>query len=336
MVIPKVSIIIPFFNPGNLFIKCLSSAANQSLNDIEIICVNDGSTDESLNMLSKFSNDARFKIIHQENSGVGLARNKAIDIAKGEFILFLDADDWIELDTCEKLYHHAKNLNSDIVLFDVIWHYEDNRTKKISYFSKNEFKEDYNSFTFDCHYVKNKMIRGVLGVIWSKFYKTSLIKENKIKFPTHKIYNDIEFHFKTMLLAKSISYLPESLYNYNFINQPSLQNSFRDTKYELCWFDVMIGIRNFLNENNIMDDFKKEFFNFFLYYSSSKLDSINGEFKNLFYTRLKYFFDSLNLTNEDLNLLSNKNFIFYIHIVNSMDYNKFNQIQKNFDGGIFK
>lgn len=337
MVIPKVSIIIPFFNPGKLFAGCLNSAANQSLRDIEIICVDDGSTDEeSLNILSEFSNDERFKIIHQENCGAGSARNKAIDIAKGEFILFLDADDWIELDACEKLYNHAKNLNSDIVLFDVIWHYKNNRTKKISYFSKKEFNKDPNSFTFDCHYVKNKMMRGILGVIWSKFYKTSLINENKIRFPSHKIYNDIEFHFKTMLLAKSISFLPQSLYNYNFIDQPSLQNSFRDTEYELCWFDVMMGIRNFLSENDLLDDFKKEFFNFFLSYSSSKLDSINDEFKETFYIKLKYFFESLNLSKNDLELLSHKNLIFYIHMLNSMDYPTFNQIQKNFDGGIFK
>jgi len=337
MLIPKVSIIIPFFNPGKLFADCLNSAANQSLKDIEIICVDDGSTDdESLSILSEFSNDNRFKIIHQENCGAGSARNNAIDNANGEFILFLDADDWIELDACEKLYEHAINLNSDIVLFDVIWHYKNNRTKKISYFSKNEFKEDHNSFTFDCHYVKNKMMRGILGVIWSKFYKTSFIKENKIRFPSHKIYNDIEFHFKTMMLAKSISYLPESFYNYNFINQPSLQNSFRDTEYELCWFDVMIGIRDFLNENDLMNEFKKEFFNFFLSYSSSKLDSINDEFKNSFFIKLKYFFESLNLSKNDLKLLNQKNLVFYIHMINSIDYATFIHIQKKFNGKIFK
>lgn len=334
MTIPKVSIIIPFFNPGNLFNKCLNSAINQSLHDIEIICVNDGSTDDSLETLSQFSDDNRLKIIHQENSGAGSARNKAIDIAKGEFILFLDADDWIELDACEKLYDHAKSLNSDIVLFDVTWHYENKKTKKISYFSKNEFKEDYNTFTFDCHYVKDKMMRGILGVIWSKFYKASLIKDNEIKFPSHKIYNDIEFHFKTMMLAKAISHFPESFYNYNYINQPSLQKSFRDTKYELCWFEVMMGIRDFLNKNDLMNDFRKEFFNFFLSYSSLKLDSINDEFKDLFFIKLKYFFESLNLTRDDLTLLKKKNLVFYIHIINAEDCGSFFKIQKNFDGGI--
>lgn len=330
----KVSIIIPFYNPGDFFADCLKSAANQSLEDIEIICVDDGSTDGSFNfLLSEFSSDKRFKIISQKNMGAGAARNKAIDIATGEYILFLDSDDWIEEYACEKLYNRAKNLDVDLILFDVLWHYE-NRTKRIGYFSENEFNENSVTFTFNCDYIRTQMMRGILGVIWIKFYKTSLIKDNNIKFPSHVIYNDIEFHFKTIMLAETISYYPKIFYHYIYINKDSLQNSLRDTKYEIGWVNVMFGIRDFINKNNLMDGFRKEFINYFLSYSKIKLNSINREFKESFFMELKYFFESLFLTINDFDLIDFGNLVFYIHIINCDDYSTFSSIQNNFDGTI--
>ena len=329
-----VSIIIPFHNPGKYFKSCLKSVANQSLEDIEIICVDDGSTDGSLEFLSsEFSSDSRFKIISQANSGAGIARNNAIEIATGEFILFLDADDWIEPDSCEKLYSRAKNLGVDLILFDVLWHHN-TKTNRVSYFSDDEFKEDSSLFIFDCEYIKDKMMRGILGVIWNKFYKTSFIKEKNIKFPSHLIYNDIEFHFKTILLADSINYYPEVFYHYIYTNDDSIQNSLSDTKYEMLWFDVIKGINTFLNEYNLFDDFRKEFLNYFLLYSRNKLNSINNQYKESFFIKLKYFFESLSINTQDLKFIDVENLVFYIHIINSDNYSIFIHIQNNFSGDI--
>ena len=94
---PKVSIIIPVFNSESLLTDCLMSVKNQTLSDIEIICIDDGSTDNSFKILKDFSNgDERFKIFHQENSGAGFTRNVALEKVTGDFVLFLDSDDWIE------------------------------------------------------------------------------------------------------------------------------------------------------------------------------------------------------------------------------------------------
>ena len=301
---PKVSIIIPVFNPGNLLYRCLDSVANQTLKEIEIICVDDGSSDNSPEILDEYAkNDSRFKVIHQRNQGAGTARNNGIKHSKGEFILFLDSDDWVEQDMCKKLYAHATQLNSDLVIFDALWHTADNKINTFSYFSKNEFKENYRSFVFDYHYIKDKLMIGSLGVIWSKFYKSSFVKDNNILFPKHKIYNDVEFHFKTILLANNISYIPEPFYHYIRLGQPSLQTSFREGKDELIWFDVLKGIYNILSENNIMEEIRLDFINYCIYYSFDKLKNIDLEYQDTFLKELKSFFKILNPTSEELEQL---------------------------------
>ena len=144
----KVSIIIPVYNPGELLNKCLDSASNQTLRDIEIICIDDESSDGSLDILNKYAeNDYRFKVLTQSNSGAGIARNKGLEYAIGEYIVFLDSDDYIELDMCEFLYNHAKNLDSDLVLFNNRWYMEDNATRDFIHF--DSFDEDYKTFVFD-------------------------------------------------------------------------------------------------------------------------------------------------------------------------------------------
>ena len=184
---PKVSIIIPVFNSENLLTDCLMSVKNQTLSDIEIICIDDGSSDNSLKILKDFSKgDDRFKIFHQENFGAGFSRNVALEKVTGEFVLFLDSDDWIENDTCEKLYNQAINLNSDLVLFDAVRHLPDNQSMDLIHFLGEDSNKNFSSLSFDYKLVKNKVLNAYFGVIWSKFYKFSYIIENNIKFPHHK------------------------------------------------------------------------------------------------------------------------------------------------------
>lgn len=308
---PKVSIIVPVFNPGDLLYKCLNSITNQSLHEIEIICVDDGSTDDSLEILNDYSKrDTRFKIFHQKNKGAGFARNKGIDESNGEFIIFVDSDDWIDKYMCEKLYNHAIKLNSDLVIFDSLWHTLDG-TDPFSYFSDDEFQEDFNEYTFDYHFIKTRLMVASYGVIWSRFYKSSFIKENNIRFPKHKIYNDVEFCFKTALLAKSISYYPEMFYNYIRLGQPSLQTSFREGKDELVWFDVLRGLYNFLNDYNFLEELRLDFINYCIFYSFGKLKNIDVKFQSSFLEGWKSFFNILKPTTEELNLLRSTNLTWY-------------------------
>ena len=144
--------------------------------------------------------------ILNKNAGISANTNAAVEAANGEYIVFLDADDWIESEMCESLYDFAKNLDVDLVLFDNVWHREDSITSEFVHFNKEDYNQDFNNLIFDYKLIKDKIFSGYFGVIWTKFYKSSFIKEKNIHFPSHKLYNDIEFHIKSIILAKNISY----------------------------------------------------------------------------------------------------------------------------------
>ena len=117
----EISVIIPVFNVETFLEECLNSIINQSFNDIEIICINDGSTDNSLEILKIYvSEDQRIKVINQKNSGQGFARKVGLKNANGNFILFLDSDDFLELNALELLYNNIQSNQSDVVLFKLI------------------------------------------------------------------------------------------------------------------------------------------------------------------------------------------------------------------------
>ncbi|MEE0024315.1 glycosyltransferase family 2 protein [Methanobrevibacter sp.] len=333
MSIPKVSIIIPVFNSENLLNDCLCSVQNQTLKDIEIICIDDGSTDNSLKILEDFSKkDYRFNVFHQENSGAGFSRNVALDKSNGEFILFLDSDDWIEKDSCEKLYNQATNLNSDLVLFDAVRHLPDNQSMDLIHFLGDGSNKDFSSLVFDYELVKDKVLNAYFGVIWSKFYKKSFILENNIRFPHHKLYNDVEFHVKSMLLAKRISYFPKIFYHYNRIGQDSLQTLYVSSEEAMVFYDVMCGVKEFLLDNEFFDEFKSEFIEFTFKEFERKLNEINDEFKPQYFEKIKLFFKSLNISAHDLNKISFYYLVFYIHSIISENYAEFKLMQANYNG----
>lgn len=326
----KVSIIIPVYNPGELLNRCLDSASNQTLKDIEIICIDDGSSDGSLDILNRYAkNDSRFKVLSQPNLGAGIARNKGLEYANGEYIVFLDSDDYIESDMCECLYNHAKRLDSDLVLFNNRWYLGDNSTRDFIHF--DSFEEDPKTFVFDYRFIHNKVLSGFFGVIWTKFYKKSFLEDNNIGFPSHKLYNDLEFHIKSVLLAKRIAYCPKIFYHYNKLGHPSLQTKYVGKREAIVFYDVMVGIRDFLIEKGFMDEFRIDFLNFTFRHLYSKINEMEEGYKNEFFLKIKEFFESILITAEEFNQMSFRNLPIYIHIVNSNSYEEFKLRMELFD-----
>lgn len=130
----KVSIIVPVYNVEKFLEKCLDSLVNQTLHDIEIICINDGSTDKSLEILKSFANkDKRITVIDKQNEGPSVARNVGLEKAQGEYIGFVDSDDWVDLDFYEKLYNSAINNGADISTASIIRWRKHNTKYKIKY-----------------------------------------------------------------------------------------------------------------------------------------------------------------------------------------------------------
>lgn len=168
---PKISVIIPVYNVENYLRECLDSIINQTFKDIEIICVDDCSTDNSLDILNEYAQkDNRIKVFEQkENSGQGAARNFGISIAQGEYITFVDPDDYIESTMYEKMYNQAKTLNSEIVMCDVQKFFETSGNIKL-----------YNAFKKYKNVYENEPVNltPFINIEKSEVFKTILISPN--------------------------------------------------------------------------------------------------------------------------------------------------------------
>ena len=216
----KVSVIVPVYNVEKYISKCIDSVLEQELNEVEIILVDDGSTDSSGEIIDNYKLNFSDKIIaiHQKNTGQGGARNKGIDIAKGKYIFFLDSDDYIEKDTLSTLYETAEKRKSDLVLFNCKVVRENGHVVQYmkNYLPDGEWSlETYPSLMF-----------GFIGPV-CKLYKSNLLKSNKIYFPKYYFYEDVPFAFQVFLHTKKAVYVDRNFYNY-LMRVGSTMNSNKD------------------------------------------------------------------------------------------------------------
>ena len=239
---PKYSVIIPVYNTEKYLEQCLESVINQTLKDIEIICVNDGSTDNSLNILQEYqAKDNRIKIINQENSGAGKARNTGIENSNCEYLYFLDSDDYIEPNALEKLLTSIGD--ADICLCKC--QYFDEATNELKKPSKKRKKTDN---IFKIHPVP----------LFTKLYKASLIKDNGIRCQETKVCNDVYFNYASAILASSIVSVPDALVTYRISHSGCLSSS--RGKYTYCVLEAFSALKDLLEKHNKMKQWHKEFY----------------------------------------------------------------------------
>ena len=305
-----VSVIIPVYNDEPFLSPCLTSIINQSYSNIEVICINDGSTDKSMSVLDEFKKkDSRIKVFVQKNKGASSARNLGLSRAKGEYILFVDGDDWIELDTVKHLLDNAISNNSEVVLFNSIEQgIESTKIRRYPIY----VNEDFNNFTFDYSINKNLVLNSFM-VIWSKFYKKSFLDDNEILFKG-RIFNDNIFHVKTMLCASRMSFLPETLYNYRKENQHSLQNTTAGTKKSLVKFKIFDEIKKLLKLYNKYDELYINFQEFKIRESKNRFELINPNLKEKTFNIIKDIFYQMNLDMLTLSQLPNNLKDFYLMV----------------------
>ena len=203
----KVSIIVPVYNVEKYLRKCLDSLINQTLKDIEIICINDGSTDKSLEILEEYKNrDSRIILLNQENSGQSIARNNGIKKATGEYIGFVDPDDWIDLDYYEKLYNAASTNDTDIAVGGII-RVTGIKKKKFLNFEKETITDNTN-LKFELCDVPEK------SYVWNKIYKTEKLKEIGLVFEKGIFYEDCIFTPQALFYLGKIVTVPNIYYYY--------------------------------------------------------------------------------------------------------------------------
>lgn len=240
---PKVSVIVPIYNVENYIEKCLETLVNQTLEDIEIILVNDGSKDNSEVIAKRFLKNYPEKIVYleKENGGLSDARNYGIPYAKGEYVAFLDSDDYVEKNMYEKMYTLAKKENSDMVQCNFYWEYIEEQKRKLG-----DLEEYQNK--------KEMIVKGRVEA-WNKLIRREVLENPDIRFPKGLRYEDVEFTYKLVPFINKVSFIKEPFVHY-VQRGNSISNSQNERTGEI--FDILDNVIKFYKEKNIYEEYKNE------------------------------------------------------------------------------
>ena len=237
---PAISVIIPAYNVEQYIEKCLVSLMTQTFKDIEIIVINDGSTDNTKSIVATFTDyDPRIKLISQENQKQGSARNRGLDIAKGEYISFVDADDWVSVDYFEKLYFAITKYNADVAASSILREKKGGTRKIITY---NEYK-----FYDDKNLISDLMLKKHLGVT-TYLIKSDIIKD--LRFEENVFYEDPRFLVRMFSRIKTMVCVPD-IYYYYFSNPKSTMKSKHDIAKTIDKINTSLDFINYADKNNI-------------------------------------------------------------------------------------
>ena len=253
----KVSVIVPIYNAEKYLEQCLDSIVNQTLEDIEIILIDDGSTDGSAEICKKYLSDSRVTYYHKENEGLAAARADGIARSNGEYIGFVDSDDWIKPEMYEKMYNAAKSNDSDVVFCNCIQNEDGHR-----------FSRELPVGAYDRSKIKNEVLPKTLAFIskdggkrairWSncmRIYKAETLNKNNIKFDRRlRRSQDLQLTYEAMLAAQNFYYIDEPFYH-NRVVSDSLSRGYTKNMWPLYTYLIEILYKDTENfkELDLMD-----------------------------------------------------------------------------------
>ena len=248
---PKVSIVVPIYNVEKYLHQCLDSIVNQTLKDIEIICVDDGSTDSSPQIIKEYMDkDPRVKVITKPNSGYGNSMNRGFDMAEGEYIGIVESDDYADPEMFEEMYQVASSNQLDVVKSGFYYYYSipNERNEKEEIVSKIRARKSFCPATDFKAPMEMVEFFNLKPTIWSAIYRKDFIRENKIRFneTPGASFQDTSFSFKVMCLAKRVQLLQEAYLHYRQDNENSSVNS---PKKVFCVCDEYEEMHKFLETN---------------------------------------------------------------------------------------
>ena len=283
----KISIIIPVYNVEKFLSECLDSILYQTFQNFEIICVDDGSYDNSLNILHKYkSKDNRFIILKQKHSGAGAARNLGIKYAKSKYLQFLDADDCFEPTFLEEMYRHAEKFNADITVCSArkinsdgitietnnpLWPLNLDKVPLERVFNRKNYPED---------------IFGLFCVVpWNKLYRKNLIVDNNLEFQNLSSSNDLAFSHIASICADRIVVFNKELVNYRYNREGSIAKYRADNTINII--KAFLYIKTFLEKRNIYADFEEGLIKAFINHIRAGISQCNKEQYQKFLQELK-------------------------------------------------
>lgn len=280
-----VSVILPVYNASDYLYQCLDSIVNQTLKEIEIIAINDGSTDNSLEILQEYSKkDSRIIIINQENHGAGISRNNGIEIARGKYLSILDGDDFVKLDMLEKAYNKAEQTQAEICVFRCESY--DNQTTHTTpmTYTIREFllpKEE----VFSPLEVRKDIFKVFVGWAWDKLFLTEFVKSNDLYFQDLRTTNDLYFVYTALVIATRITVLNDILISH----RENINTSLSQTRQQSseCFYFALSELKQFLLCRELYPRFRVDFINYALHFSLWQLDTLSMASKSAIYNNLK-------------------------------------------------
>ncbi len=315
---PKVSIIIPVYNGEKYLKQCLDSLLNQTLSDIEIICINDNSKDGSLDILKSYADiDKRLRIINSEiNQGQSVSRNIGIENAKSDYIMFIDQDDWYDITACQKAFEQISQNHNDFVIFNLWHHWEEENRHYIDEKRLKPFAEVINNPEIKPYEVNTNIF--VSAYIWCEIFSKEFLTKNNIRFFTEKQADDVPFFIHAMVSAESVSVINEPLYHYRRYKEST-------TSIRTDLWESLFTARNKAYNFVMQSPHKESFINpFIVYYITTMLHwyksftDADKTIKKDFYNKLRSKFLFINkIYSKNIKLIRKQiNYSLYRRIIN--------------------
>lgn len=287
-----ISVIIPVYNVEDYLHVCINSVLKQTYQDFEIICIDDASTDSSLDILEYFAQkDSRVKVLKNDSrKGAGFSRNRGLEIAQGEYISFLDGDDWFSPNAFEILVEKAKKDKLDLLIFKCVVFYEDPHEFGMEEYYDMEFMNRFDNKVFNHFDLDKTKLFKISNAPWNKLYRKLFLDENNIRFPNEDlIFEDNPFFYKAITSARRASIL--NLYLHNRRRRPNsvmtLTNErlFDAIDVSYLIFDV------FLENYQLYQYYKKEVLTYiFVDMLNHKYNKIDDQFKEEFFRRAQLLY----------------------------------------------
>lgn len=268
---PLVSIIIPFYNSEKYIRQCLDSIIKQTYTNLEIVCVNDGSEDSSQKIIGEYK-DKRVRTILQENQGPGVARNTGMDACTGDYILFMDSDDYLHPDMIKKMLGKMTVQQCSIAMCKSFEFTDD---EKKAHPLKNSLVTDYvTSDTFTLMDLGDKVFQFTVGWNWDKLYSSELLKKNGIRYPHLKNSEDLMVAYPAMFLSERMCYVNEYLVYHRVDNKESVSSTRRNDS--TAFIESCICMKRFLDKNGLFSDkIKRSYVNWALNYALWNMDTLD-------------------------------------------------------------
>ena len=246
----EISVIVPVYNVEDYLEKCLDSLLNQTMTDFEILCVDDGSTDHSNEILYLYRNrDPRIRILEKTNGGLSDARNYGMKAASAPVVMFVDSDDFLEPQALEKAYARMKETDADMVIFDVYQYFMKTGKKEI-------IANQYNGERTYSLQQNPELMTRILNCAWNKMVRLSLFTDHHIEYPKGYLYEDLGTTYKLVLKARKIAFVNEPLYNYLADRPGNITQSFDRKAYHIL--DMSREILDYYRAEGVFEQYREE------------------------------------------------------------------------------